>query len=120
MGGENYMRYITAIKLLTSIETSFDGRMKFTYDLINPNKFELKIYNSVTGQLRIISFSLKKGIKRIVEVKFRCQGFRINFPRIKNVEIFTFDIYDFATMIKHGINIHENSSITGLDLDVEF
>ena len=114
------MRYITAIKLLTSIESSLDCRMKFTYDLIKPNKFELKIYDSVNGQLRIISFSLKKGVKKIVEVKFSCEGFRINFPRIKNVESFTFDIYDFAMMIEHGIKIDENSSNTRLDLDIQF
>ncbi|WP_179414337.1 hypothetical protein HDF19_01795 [Mucilaginibacter sp. E4BP6] len=114
------MRYITSIKLLTSIKSSFDGRMKFTYDLVKPNKYELKIHDSVTNQLRTISFSLKKGLKRIVEVKFRCQGFRINFPLIKNVESFTFDIYDFAMMIEHGINMDEKSSNNGLNLDVEF
>ena len=114
------MRYITAIKLLTSIDSSLDGRMKFTYDLIKPNNFELKIYDSINGQLRIISFNLKKGIKKMVYVKFRCHGFRINFPLIKNIESFTFNIYNFVMMIENGIKIDENSSNIGLDLDVEF
>jgi hypothetical protein len=114
------MRYTTAIKLLRSVDNSLDGRMKFTYDLIKPNKFELKINDSVNGQLRIISFSLKKGVKKMVYVKFRCHEFRINFPLIKNVESFTFNIYNFAMMIEHGIKIDENSSNTGLDLDIQF
>ena len=82
--------------------------------------YELKMRDAVTSQLRIISFSFKKVLKKKVEVKFKCQGFRINFPLIKNVESFTFDIYDFTMMIKYGFSIDEKSPNKGLDLDVEF
>ena len=52
---------------------------------------------------RYIHFKLQKEIKRKVFVTFICDGFRIDFPLIKDVEQFKFAIDDFTMMLRHGI-----------------
>lgn len=75
---------------------------------------------SKSGQVRNIDFRLKKEVKKMVYVKFTCIDFRINFPLLKQVERFKFNIYNFAMMLEYGIKTDEHSQGSGSDLDVEF
>lgn len=111
------MNFNTALKLITSINSNLDGEIKYSYDLSNINKFKLIILGS-DGAKRHLTFKLKKEIKRMVYVTFICENFRIDFPLIKDVERFKFEIYDFVMMLSYGIK-SDKISPSG-NLDVEF
>ncbi|NOW96325.1 hypothetical protein [Mucilaginibacter sp. SG564] len=112
------MTFSKAKAILTSIESNLDGRMKYTYDLIKPDSYSLKMQDSISGVIRYLDFKLKK--TKDIEVEFTCHGFSFNFPLIKNVSSFTFNVNDFSLLLTYGIKVDENSSNPELDLDVEF
>ena len=114
------MTFNKAKAQLTSIEYNLDGRMKYTYDLIKPNSFSLTMLDCVSGKVRCLSFELKKTTGKDIVVEFICHGFSFNFPLMKNVSTFTFELYNFILLLTYGIKIDENSLNPKPDLDVEF
>ncbi|MFC0517461.1 hypothetical protein ACFFGT_24835 [Mucilaginibacter angelicae] len=114
------MTFNKAKTLLTAIEYNLDGRMKYTYDLIDSNSFKLRMEDCVSGKVRYLSFELRSPKRGFIEVGFTCHDFRLNFPLIKNVESMTFNLYDFIKLIEYGIKIDENELHPEQDLNVEF
>ena len=111
------MTYNTALKLITSIKSNFNGDVNYSYDLSNVKRYKLILLTN-EGTKRHLIFKLKKELKRVISVTFLCEDFRINFPLIKDVESFKFGINDFTMMLSYGIK-SENISPDG-NLDVEF
>jgi len=70
------------------------------------------------GVKRHLTFKLQKEIKRRICVNFICDDFRIDFPLLKNVERFKFNINDFTMMLRYGINA--NKVLHNGNLNVEF
>ncbi|SEP20797.1 hypothetical protein [Mucilaginibacter sp. OK283] len=106
--------------LITSIDNNLDGRMKYTYDLIKPDSFRMKMQDCVSGTIRYLSFELKMAPGKFINVEFACDGFSFNFPLKKNVSAMIFNLNDFTLLLTYGIKVNENSSNPELDLDVEF
>lgn len=107
------MNYSTALKLITAIKTNIDGDIKYAYDLSVISKYKLTMLGS-DGTKRHLTFKLKKEVKRAVYVAFTCEDFRIDFPLIKNVERFTFRMYNFTLMLSYGFkpdNILPNGNL---------
>ena len=96
------MTYNTALRWITSIGYSFDGNVKYFYDLSNIHKCKLTTIDSASVERHII-FKLRKDVKKKISVKFICDDFRIDFPLIKDVKRFEFGINDFTMMLSYGI-----------------
>jgi hypothetical protein len=111
------MNYNTALRLITAIDCNLDGGMRYSYDLSDINKYKLTMIDN-NGEKRHLTFKLQKEIKRRVYVNFICDDFRIDFPRIKDVERFKFNINDFTKMLYHGVN--PDKVLPNGNLDVEF
>lgn len=76
--------------------------------------------DSVSGIVRYITFEIKNGRNRYIDIDFVCEGFRINFPLKKDIDKFTFNLNDFKLMLEHGIKVDKNCLDPQLDLNVEF
>ena len=111
------MTFNTALKLITSINCNLDGGMKYSYDLSSINKYKLTMFDN-NGRKRHLIFKLQKEIKRRVYVNFICDDFRIDFPLIKDVGRFKFNIYDFTMMLSYGIK--SDKILPNGNLDIEF
>ena len=96
------MTYRKALNLITLIRCNSDQGMNYCYDLSIINKYKLTLTDK-KGEIRTLRFSLKKGIKKIIDVDFICEDFQINFPLLKQVKRFKFNIYDFTMMLNYGI-----------------
>lgn len=111
------MTYDTALRLITSIDCNLNGGMKYSYDLSSINKYKLTMIDN-NGVKRHLIFKLQKEIKRRICVNFICDDFLIDFPLIKNVKRFKFNISDFTMMLSQGIN--PDKILRNGNLDVEF
>jgi hypothetical protein len=109
-----------ATKQLTAMRSNLDGRMKYTYDLIKPHSFELKMQDCISGRVRLLNFKIKKASNKAIVVEFICHGFTFNFPLKKNFATMVFDFYNFELLLKYGIKVDENSLNPEMDLEMEF